>query len=111
MSIKPVASLRFKRSCLAVWEKRIAEGYLPGQIADAYAAYAESYRARNGDDGRLAKNLARWLEGDDGLPVWSDEPIPPDAMGCDGGPSTWRASRRRTRGSRSSGAGSPRGAA
>lgn len=86
MSIKPVASLRFKRSCLAVWEKRVAEGYLPGQIADAYAAYAESYRARNGDDGRLAKNLARWIEGDDGLPVWSDEPIPPDAMGCDGEP-------------------------
>lgn len=84
MSIKPVASLRFKRSCLAVWEKRVAEGYLPGQIADAYAAYAESYRTRNGEDGRLAKNLARWLEGDDGLPVWPDEPIPPDALGCDG---------------------------
>lgn len=63
MSIKPVASLRFKRSCLAAWEKRVAEGYLPGQIADAYAAYAESYRGRNGGDGRLAKNLARWLEG------------------------------------------------
>lgn len=59
MSIKPVASLRFKRSCLAAWEKRVAEGYLPGQIADAYAAYAESYRGRNGDDSRLAKNLAR----------------------------------------------------
>lgn len=86
MSIKPVASLRFKRSCLAVWEKRVAEGYLPGQIADAYAAYAESYRGRNGDDGRLAKNLARWLEGDDGMPVWSDDPIPPDALGCDGEP-------------------------
>lgn len=86
MSIKPVASLGFKRSCLAVWEKRVAEGYLPGQIADAYAAYAESYRGRNGDDGRLAKNLARWLEGDDGLPVWSDDPIPPDALGCDGEP-------------------------
>ena len=69
MSIEPVASLRFKRSCLAVWEKRVAEGYLPGQIVDAYAAYAESYRARNGEDG---------------LPVWSDEPIPPDALGCDG---------------------------
>lgn len=86
MSIKPVASLRFKRSCLAAWEKRVAEGYLPAQIADAYAAYAESYRGRNGDDGRLAKNLARWLEGDDGLPVWSDDPIPPDALGCDGEP-------------------------
>lgn len=45
MSIKPVASLGFKRSCLAVWEKRVAEGYLPGQIADAYAAYAEIGRA------------------------------------------------------------------
>ena len=86
MSIKPVASLGFKRSCLAVWEKRVAEGYLPGQIADAYAAYAESYRGRNGEDGRLAKNLARWLEGDDGMPVWSDDPIPPDALGCDGEP-------------------------
>lgn len=86
MSIKPVASLRFKRSCLAAWEKRVAEGYLPAQIADAYAAYAESYRGRNGDDGRLAKNLARWLEGDDSLPVWSDDPIPPDALGCDGEP-------------------------
>lgn len=84
MSIKPVASLRFKRSCLAAWEKRVAEGYLPAQIADAYGAYAESYRGRNGEDGRLAKNLARWLEGDDGMPVWSDDPIPPDALGCDG---------------------------
>lgn len=110
MSIKPVASLRFKRSCLAAWEKRVAEGYLPAQIADAYAAYAESYRGRNGDDGRLAKNLARWLEGDDGLPVWSDDPIPPDALAATGSPSTWRALRRRTRGSRSSGAGSPRAA-
>ncbi len=86
MSIKPVASLKFKRSCLAAWEKRVAEGYLPTQIADAYAAYAESYRGRNGEDGRLAKNLARWLEGDDGMPVWSDDPIPPDALGCDGEP-------------------------
>lgn len=86
MSIKPVASLGFKRSCLAAWEKRVAEGYLPAQIADAYGAYAESYRGRNGEDGRLAKNLARWLEGDDGLPVWSDDPIPPDALGCDGEP-------------------------
>lgn len=86
MSIKPVASLRFKRSCLAAWEKRVAEGYLPAQIADAYGAYAESYRGRNGEDGRLAKNLARWLEGDDGMPVWSDDPIPPDALGCDGEP-------------------------
>lgn len=86
MSIKPVASLRFKRSCLAAWEKRVAEGYLPAQVADAYGAYAESYRGRNGEDGRLAKNLARWLEGDDGMPVWSDDPIPPDALGCDGEP-------------------------
>lgn len=56
------------------------------ESAATYAAYAESYRARNGDDGRLAKNLARWLEGDDGLPVWSDDPMPPDALGCDGEP-------------------------
>lgn len=81
MSIKPVASRRFKRSCLAVWEKRVAEGYLPGQIADAYAAYAESYRGRNGEDGRLAKNLARWLEGDDGMPVWSDDTHTPGRPG------------------------------
>ena len=39
-----------------------------------------------GDDGRLAKNLARWLDGDDGLPVWSDGPILSDALGCDGEP-------------------------
>ena len=83
MPIKPVASLRFKGSCLAAWEKRVAEGYLPGQIADAYA---ESHRARNGGDGRLAKNLARWLEGDDGMPVRPDDPIPPDALGRDGEP-------------------------
>lgn len=61
-------------------------GIPAGQIADAYAAYAESYRGRNGDDGRLAKNLARWLDGDDGLPVWSDGPILSDALGCDGEP-------------------------
>lgn len=30
MSIKPVASLRFKRSCLAAWEKRVAEGLPAG---------------------------------------------------------------------------------
>ncbi|MDN4508618.1 hypothetical protein [Gordonibacter sp. RACS_AR49] len=86
MSIKPVASLRFKRDCLAAWERRVAEGFSPGQIVDAYAAYAKSYWLRNGDDPALAKNLARWIEGEGGLSAYSDEPIPPDLLDVDGGP-------------------------
>ena len=86
MSIKPVASLRFKRDCLAAWERRVAQGFQPDQIVDAYAAYAKSYWVRNGDDTKLAKNLARWLEGEGGLCAYADEPIPPDLLGADGEP-------------------------
>ena len=86
MSIKPVASLRFKRDCLAAWQRRVAEGFSPEQILDAYAAYAKSYWLRNGDDPALAKNLARWIEGEGGLRAYSDEPIPPDLLDVDGGP-------------------------
>ncbi len=86
MSIKPVASLRFKRDCHAAWRRRVAQGFSPDQIIDAYAAYAKSFWMRNGDDARLAKNLARWLEGEGGLTAYSDEPIPPDLLDADGGP-------------------------
>lgn len=86
MSIKPVAALRFKRDCLAAWERRVAEGFEPDQIVDAYAAYAKSYWLRNGDDPTLAKNLARWIEGEGGLCAYADEPIPPDLLDADGGP-------------------------
>lgn len=86
MSIKPVAALRFKRDCLAAWERRVAEGFEPDQIVDAYAAYAKSYWLRNGDDSTLAKNLARWIEGEGGLSAYADEPIPPDLLDADGGP-------------------------
>lgn len=86
MSIKPVASLRFKRDCLAAWERRVAQGFSPEQIADAYASYAKSYWVRNGDDTTLAKNLARWLEGEGGLSAYSDEPIPPDLLDANGEP-------------------------
>lgn len=86
MSIKPVSSLRFKRDCLAAWERRVAQGFAPEQIIDAYAAYAKSYWVRNGDDAALAKNLARWLGGEGGLTAYSDEPIPPDLLDADGGP-------------------------
>ncbi len=41
---------------------------------------------RNGDDTRLAKNLARWIEGEGGLCAYADEPIPPDLLDADGGP-------------------------
>ena len=61
MSIKPVSSLRFKRDCLAAWERRVAQGFAPEHIIEAYCAYAKSYWMRNGDDATLAKNLARWL--------------------------------------------------
>lgn len=86
MSIKPVASLRFKRDCLAAWERRVAEGFAPEQIVDAYAAYAKSYWLRNGDDATLAKNLARWIEGEGGLRAYADESTPPDMLDADGGP-------------------------
>ena len=86
MSIKPVRSLKFKRDCLAAWERRIAEGFDPEQIIDAYAAYAKGYWVRNGDDTKLAKNLARWIEGEGGLCAYADEPIPPDLLDADGGP-------------------------
>ena len=41
---------------------------------------------RNGDDTKLAKNLARWIEGEGGLCAYADEPIPPDLLDADGGP-------------------------
>ena len=80
MSIKPVSSLRFKRDCLAAWERRVAQGFAPEHIIEAYCAYAKSYWMRNGDDVTLAKNLARWLEGEGGLSAYADEPIPPDLL-------------------------------
>lgn len=86
MSIKPVSSLRFKRDCLAAWERRVAQGFAPEHIIEAYAAYAKSYWMRNGDDVTLAKNLARWLEGEGGLSAYADEPIPPDLLDADGEP-------------------------
>ena len=86
MSIKPVRSLRFKRDCLAAWERRVSQGFAPEQIVDAYAAYAKSYWLRNGDDAILAKNLARWIGGEGGLCAYSDEPVPLDLLDADGGP-------------------------
>lgn len=86
MSIKPVSSLRFKRDCLTAWERRVAQGFAPEHIIEAYAAYAKSYWMRNGDDVTLAKNLARWLEGEGGLSAYADEPIPPDLLDVDGEP-------------------------
>lgn len=85
-SLKPVTSLRFKRDCRAAWRRQVESGFSPGQIADAYAAYARDYWLRNGDDAKLAKNLLRWLEGDDGLAAWADEPVAPDAAGRGGEP-------------------------
>lgn len=41
MSIKPVSSLRFKRDCLAAWERRVAQGFAPEHIIEAYFAYAD----------------------------------------------------------------------
>lgn len=29
MPLKPVHSLRFKRDCLAAWERRVVEGFAP----------------------------------------------------------------------------------
>lgn len=81
ISLKPVTSLSFKRDCLKAWNARVASGYEPGQIVDAYTAYAKDYWIRNGDDNHLAKNLARWLECDSGLAAWADEPIAPDILG------------------------------
>lgn len=86
MSIKPVSSLRFKRDCLAAWERRVAQGFAPEHIIEAYRSYAKSYWMRNGDDATLAKNLARWLEGEGGLSAYADEPIPPDLLASDGEP-------------------------
>lgn len=86
ISLKPLTSLKFKRDCLKAWKAKVASGFEPEQIIDAYAAYAKDYWIRNGDDNRLAKNLPRWLECDDGLAAWADEPIAPDILGTDGEP-------------------------
>jgi len=86
ISLKPLTSLKFKRDCLKVWKAKVASGFEPEQIIDAYAAYAKDYWIRNGDDNRLAKNLPRWLEGESGLAAWTDEPIAPDILGTDGEP-------------------------
>lgn len=86
LSLKPVTSLRFKRDCREAWRRKVEAGYEPGQIAEAYAAYARDYWVRNGDDARLAKNLLRWIEGEDGLAAWADEPVAPDVLGNSGEP-------------------------
>lgn len=86
ISLKPLTSLKFKRDCLKVWKAKVASGFEPEQIIEAYAAYAKDYWIRNGDDNRLAKNLPRWLEGESGLVAWADEPIAPDILGADGEP-------------------------
>lgn len=88
MSLKPVSSLKFKRDCLKAWKAKVASGFEPEQIIEAYTAYAKDYWIRNGDNNHLAKNLPRWLEGDDGLAAWADEPIAPDILGTDGEPLT-----------------------
>ena len=88
MSLKPVASLKFKRDCFEAWKRRIADGYTPEQIIHAYDAYAKAYWMRNADDKKLAKNLIRWLEGEGGLEAFTDEPIPPSLLGHDGKPLT-----------------------
>lgn len=88
ISLKPLTSLKFKRDCLKAWKAKVASGFEPEQIIEAYAAYAKDYWIRNGNDNHLAKNLARWLEGDDGLDAWADEPIAPDILGADGEPLT-----------------------
>lgn len=86
ISLKPLTSLAFKRDALKAWKAKVAAGFDPEQIADAYAAYAKDYWLRNGDDNHLAKNLPRWLSCDDGLAAWADEPIPPDIFAADGEP-------------------------
>ena len=80
ISLKPVTSLAFKRDCLKVWKSKVASGFEPEQIIEAYTAYAKDYWIRNGDDNHLAKNLPRWLECDNGLAAWADEPIAPDIL-------------------------------
>ncbi|MDU8005756.1 MAG: hypothetical protein E7J12_07795 [Eggerthella sp.] len=86
ISLKPLTSLSFKRDCLKVWRAKVAAGFEPEQIIDAYTAYAKDYWIRNGDDNHLAKNLPRWLACDDGLAAWADEPIAPDIFSDDGDP-------------------------
>lgn len=86
ISLKPLTSLKFKRDCLKAWKAKVASGFEPEQIIDAYTAYAKDYWIRNGDDNHLAKNLPRWLEGEDGLAAWADEPIAPDILGTNGEP-------------------------
>lgn len=86
LSLKPLTSLAFKRDALKAWKAKVAAGFDPEQIVDAYAAYAKDYWLRNGDDNHLAKNLPRWLSCDDGLAAWADEPIPPDIFASDGEP-------------------------
>ena len=67
---------RFKRSCLAVWEKRGRQG-IPagpdrGRLRRIRRELPRSQRRRRPareEPGEVAR-------GDDGLPVWSDEPYP-----------------------------------
>lgn len=86
MSLKPITSLKFKRDSFAAWQRKIEEGFEPRQILSAYEAYAKTYWVRNGDDKKLAKNLIRWIEGEDGLKAFADEPIPPDILVTSGAP-------------------------
>ena len=62
ISLKPLASLKFKRDCLKAWKAKVASGFEPEQIIDAYAAYAKDYWIRNGDDNCLAKSSAEGVQ-------------------------------------------------
>lgn len=80
MSVKPVAALTFKLDCLAAWNEAVESGFGPGEIVEAYGAYADKLAARNADKDRPERygmNLARWLRDKRGLRAWAERPAAP----------------------------------
>lgn len=106
MSLKPVSSLKFKRDCFEAWKRKVADGYTPEQIIHAYDAYAKAYWMRNADDKKLAKNLIRWLEGEEGLRLLPMNPYRRVFLDTMASRLPWRSWPMPTRISRLSGTGS-----
>lgn len=68
-SMKPVSALRAK-AVEKAYERRVAEGYTPEDIAQAYEAYRDAYVSEHSNL-KQAKQLDRWLLEGDGLVTYA----------------------------------------
>lgn len=74
ISLKRLSSGR-KPHAARLYADRLAQGYTPVQIHQAYEKYARSYKATN-ESPAYAKQLDNWLAQQDGLAFYADRPRP-----------------------------------